>query len=84
MFCLFHEQTAEHMSKKKIPWIAFKVLAAGAIQPEDGFNFAFENGADFICVGMFDWQVVENINTANKILQNLSGRQRSSIGTEGL
>jgi len=44
------------------PWIAFKVLAAGAIYPEDGFQFAFNNGADFICVGMYDFQVVEDCN----------------------
>ena len=42
------------------PWIAFKVLAAGAIHPREGFQFAFDNGADFVCVGMFDFQVREN------------------------
>jgi hypothetical protein len=80
MFCLFHEETTEFMSKKEIPWIAFKVLAGGAISPKDGFNFAFENGADFICVGMFDWQVVENANILNATLANLSGRQRKWYG----
>ena len=29
------------------PWIAFKVLAAGAIPPQDGFRYAFANGAGF-------------------------------------
>jgi hypothetical protein len=52
------------------------VLAAGAILPKDGFRFAFENGADFICVGMFDFQVVENVNTANEILGSLKQRER--------
>lgn len=33
--------------------IAFKVLAAGAIRPELGFRYAFENGADLICIGRF-------------------------------
>ncbi len=80
MFCLFHEETTEFMSKKEIPWIAFKVLAGGAISPKDGFNFAFEKGADFICVGMFDWQVVENANILNDTLANLSGRQRKWYG----
>ena len=28
------------MKKKKIPWVAFKVLAGGAIKPQDGFRFA--------------------------------------------
>jgi hypothetical protein len=58
------------------PWIAFKVLAAGAILPKDGFRYAFENGADFICVGMFDFQVVENVNTLNEILGSLKERER--------
>jgi hypothetical protein len=58
------------------PWIAFKVLAGGAILPADGFRYAFENGADFICVGMFDFQVVQNVNTAGKVLAELKNRQR--------
>jgi len=55
------DQTIAFMKKVKRPWIAFKVLAAGAIHPRDGFKYAFENGADFICVGMFDFQVRENV-----------------------
>jgi NAD(P)H-dependent flavin oxidoreductase YrpB (nitropropane dioxygenase family) len=46
------------------PWIAFKVLAAGSIHPKVGFKYAFENGADFVCVGMYDFQVVEDANFA--------------------
>jgi len=56
------------MGTVKKPWIAFKVLAAGAFLPKDGFRFAFENGADFICVGMFDFQVVEDVNVASEVL----------------
>jgi hypothetical protein len=58
------------------PWIAFKVLAGGAILPKDGFRFAFENGADFICVGMFDFQVVDDVNQVSDILSNLKKRER--------
>jgi hypothetical protein len=68
------------MNEKKIPWIAFKVLAGGAIQPEEGFRYAFENGADFICVGMFDYQVVDDVNIAIDTLSKLSGRQRAWYG----
>ena len=42
--------------------MGYKVLAAGAIEPKDGFKWAFENGADFICVGMFDFQIVNDVN----------------------
>jgi uncharacterized membrane protein YphA (DoxX/SURF4 family) len=76
MFDLFYTQTAEYMKQVKKPWIAFKVLAAGAIQPKDGFRFAFENGADFICVGMFDFQVIDNVNTVNEVLGSLGNRER--------
>jgi uncharacterized membrane protein YphA (DoxX/SURF4 family) len=76
MYDLFPEKTAEYMKSVQKPWIAFKVLAAGAILPKDGFRYAFENGADFICVGMFDFQVVENVNTLNEILGSLKARER--------
>lgn len=76
MFCLFADKTVDFMKNKKKPWIAFKVLAGGAIHPEDGFKFAFENGADFICVGMFDFQVVEDVNIAIDTLSNVSNRTR--------
>jgi hypothetical protein len=60
------------------PWIAFKVLAAGAIHPQEGFRFAFENGADFANVGMFDFQVRENAILARDIIMeiNQKGRKR--------
>ena len=64
MFCLFPERTVEFVSKATVPVMGFKVLAAGAIEPQDGFKWAYENGADFICVGMFDFQVVSNVNIA--------------------
>ena len=76
MFDLFPEETAGFMSTVKKPWLAFKVLAGGAIEPAVGFRYAFENGADFICVGMFDFQVIDNINTVNRILTDLKPRQR--------
>ena len=55
--------------------MGYKVLAAGAIEPEDGFKWAFEHGADFICVGMFDFQIVNNVNTTIEILNNLTDRK---------
>ena len=70
------ERTIEFMRDVPRAWIAFKVLAAGAIHPREGFKYAFENGADFACVGMFDFQVRENaIITKNTVSGNLN-RQR--------
>jgi uncharacterized membrane protein YphA (DoxX/SURF4 family) len=76
MFELFPVKTMEFMKSVDKPWIAFKVLAGGAIAPKDGFRFAFENGADFICVGMFDFQIIDDVNTANQILASLKKRER--------
>ena len=72
-------ETIEYMKNVEKPWIAFKTLAAGALKPKEGFKYAFENGADFACVGMFDYQVVENCNTLNDTLQNISARERRFV-----
>ena len=79
-FCLFPDKTAEFVERATVPVMGFKVLAAGAIEPKDGFNWAFEKGADFICVGMFDFQVVEDVNTTIDVLDKLQGRTRDWYG----
>lgn len=76
MWDLFPEQTVEVFNNIKVPLIGFKVLAAGAIKPADGFRYAFENGADFICVGMFDYQIIEDVNLVNEILNGNLKRTR--------
>ena len=77
IFDIFPEQTVEVFKGISVPLFGFKVLAGGAIKPEDGFRYAFESGADFICVGMFDFQVVENVNLVNKILSENLNRERN-------
>ena len=64
------------MRKVDRPWVAFKVLAAGAIPPKDGFRYAFENGADFVCAGIFDFQVKEDALLAREILSGRLDRRR--------
>ena len=70
------EQTIEYMKRVEKPWIAYKVLGAGAIKPKEGFRYAFEHGADFTCVGMFDWQIVEDANYITEVLDELPDRIR--------
>ena len=42
------EDTIAYMESISKPWIAFKTLAAGALNPEEGLRYVFENGADFV------------------------------------
>lgn len=69
-------ETVSFMKDIERPWVAFKVLGAGAIQPKDGFEYAFQNGADFICVGMFDFQVAEDAAIARQVLGDVKSRPR--------
>jgi hypothetical protein len=75
MWCLEPEETVDVMRKVEAPWIAFKVLAAGAIHPKQGFGFAFRNGADFIAVGMLDIQISDNVSIVKRYAR-LNDRDR--------
>jgi hypothetical protein len=59
------------------PWIAFKVLGAGRVEPKEGFNLAFKSGADFINVGMYDFQVVQNVGLVREVVQTHEKRDRA-------
>ena len=76
-WCMDPEGTIQFMAGIERPWIAYKVLAAGAIPPKAGFQYAFENGADFCVVGMFDFQVAENATIATEIVKATQNRDRA-------
>jgi hypothetical protein len=76
MWCINPEETIEFMRSVHKPWIAFKVLAAGAIYPRQGFAHAFKNGADFIAVGMFDFQIQENCELVRRLVERERNRAR--------
>ncbi len=74
------EETAALMQELDIPWIAYKVLGAGAIHPREGFQYAYQNGADFICAGMFDFQIAEDVTWARAALDKTRQRNRPWMG----
>ncbi len=74
-WCTDPAGTIEFMKSVKCPWIAFKVMAAGAIKPYQAFKHAFAGGADFILAGMFDFQIAHDVRMANAALAKLK-RQR--------
>jgi uncharacterized membrane protein YphA (DoxX/SURF4 family) len=77
MYCDKPQETLAWMRDRPEPWIAFKVMAAGAIHPKDAFRYAYQSGADFVCAGMYDFQMVEDVNIALEALgTGLPERQR--------
>jgi len=70
------EETRSFMRTVQRPWIAYKVLGAGAIHPREGFTYAFQSGADFLCVGMFDFQIDEDVVLARAAFTAAKDRQR--------
>jgi hypothetical protein len=80
LWCQHPEEMAEMVRESDIPWIAFKVMAAGAIPPREGFDYAFRNGADFLCVGMFDFQVDEDMAIFRESYEASLDRPRPWMG----
>ncbi len=76
MWCIDPEETIAFMRSVPKPWVAFKILAAGAIPPLRAFPHAFKNGADFVAVGMLDFQVKSNCELAARTLRRYHDRER--------
>jgi len=76
MYCYDPDETIHYMETLEKPWIAFKTLAAGALKPEEAFPYAFSKGADFLCVGMYDFQIIDDVNITLAALDNLQDRTR--------
>ncbi len=81
-WCRDPKETIAYMSEVDRPWIAYKVLAAGAIDPRAGFKHAYENGADFAAVGMFDFQIADDVAVANTVLKTTQNRDRKWFGSK--
>ena len=70
-WCSDPQAVIDVMKDVKKPWIAFKVMAVGAIPPADAFRYAFENGADHVLAGMFDFEIAEDVRIANEVLKTV-------------
>jgi len=70
-WCQDPQAVIDVMKNSEKAWIAFKVMAAGAIPPKDAFSYAFKNGADHVLAGMFDFQIAEDVKIAKGILAGL-------------
>jgi hypothetical protein len=76
MWCNNPEETIAFMQHVEKPWIAFKVMAAGAISPRIAFSHAYRGGADFVLAGMFDFQVETDAKLAIESLKQATSRKR--------
>jgi len=81
-WCDDPEKHIEVFSKVEKPWIAYKIMAAGAIPPKDALNYTFSNGADFVVFGMFDYEIDEDTRLLNEVLaqENVKNRPRKWFG----
>jgi hypothetical protein len=76
-WCANPQETIDVMKSVKKPWIAFKVMAAGAIPPKNAFRYAFKNGADFVLAGMFDFEIAEDAQIAREAVASAAERDRA-------
>lgn len=76
MYCFDPDETISYMESLPQPWIAFKTMAAGSLHPNEAFPHAFEKGADFVCAGMYDFQIVDDVNIALNAIHSAKNRLR--------
>ncbi len=76
-WCANPDETINVMKDVKKPWIAFKVMAAGAIPPKDAFPYVFQNGADHVLVGMFDFEIQGDVQLVCDALKKAKERKRA-------
>lgn len=75
-WCSNPQETADFMKGVQKPWIAFKTMAAGAIQPQQAFRRAFASGADFVLAGMFDFEIAEDAKLVLDAVASHRDRER--------
>jgi hypothetical protein len=71
-WCQNPQEVIDFMKNVEKPWIAFKVMAAGAIPPKDAFPYVFNNGADHVLAGMFDFEITDDARIAREALASVN------------
>ncbi|MFA6243512.1 MAG: hypothetical protein WC655_21405 [Candidatus Hydrogenedentales bacterium] len=74
-WCRDPQEMIDFMETVEKPWIAFKVMAAGAIPPASAFQYAFKNGADHVLAGMFDFEIAEDAGIAREVLADMDRKR---------
>jgi hypothetical protein len=75
-WCRNPEETSAFMQTVTKPWIAFKIMAAGAIPPQDAIPYVFKQGADFALCGMFDFDIAEDVQITRAAVAQAQTRTR--------
>ncbi len=75
-YCMDADETIAYMQTRPEPFVAFKVMAAGAIPPAEGIRYGLEGGGDFVCLGMFDFNMIEDVNIFNEVIKDIPNRKR--------
>lgn len=74
-WCVNPQEVVDFMQKVEKPWIAFKVMAAGAIPPANAFTYAFDSGADHVLAGMFDFEIAEDATIVREVLGKVNRKR---------
>jgi len=76
MRCVHPEETAAFMETVEKPWIAFQLMAAGAIPASLAFPYVFRYGGGFILAGMLDFQIEGDAKIAVEAVRKAATRKR--------
>ena len=70
------EQTADVMRERQGGLDRVQSAGCRCGPPKIGFRYALRNGADFMVVGMFDFQVRDNTDLVKETLASMQQRER--------
>lgn len=66
IWCVDPGAAAAYMKTRPEPWVAIRVMAGGAIEPDEAYRFARRHGATAVAVDLLDYRVVDTVNALTK------------------